>query len=1071
MPIQGGMVITLQAGRVAIAATLLAAGLLIAPAARAVDILSDSTDLRPGAVESLEFVLTYPSVKITVTFSPKLTTTVVKGSDCELIRKNDQPIADRLKQSTVFGDSSSGTLMASVPSGTYCLVVRNPGKDVENTQLHLTGVPIEPAASQLPLIEQVYAAESKLMAEGRYADAETMLQNLLASERAHPTAPENVFIALGLLGPAQLAQGKLAEAEDTYRQLIKLPPPAGAPPSFAAIPREGLASVLLNEGRSAEARSIIEQSLQFDQSQPASDDSFNATVTDEFVLVSADHLDGRMAEAESSLKDLLARDTKMPLVQTALLRLALAKVLDDNGQVAEAQKGYDQETTDLNDLGAFGAAFQPMAQFGMSANLEHQGRYADAELAARQSVALTYRSLSLLKSGTSPSPLQDAAAYPGTEALGRLLRLQSDYAEAASVGRQACRLLANGTASGQGNASPLAQALAGTAANCELDASLSLWSLGAEGLGKTSADAGGVAPGLGVRDLAAADLSDAALRLDAPAAASPDIGALRAEAFERAQQATLSAAGQSISLTGALAAARAAGAGPTAEAYEQALAKRRFLQASLASPLGPGAAANTLQQGASDQIPVVDQLIAQLAHQLQSQWGAYWDYRSPAPVSVASLQAGSGPDAALLHGNEALVLWMVAPGKDKGLVFAVTKDKVAWAQIGLSGDELDATVKALRAEIDPQKSDQTGQAFDRKTAHALYVALLGDPAIQQVIDEAGVDTLLVVPTGPMTSLPPSLLVVDEPTGSDTDPKVLRSTHWLIGDKAIAILPSVSSLRTLRVLLPQARAKSGVKADLPLLALADPDFHGDHVIPVPQAGVVAPAERSVPTAQAATVDGRPKAEVLASLRPLYGTLAEGQALAKLLDAPDHDLLLGPAASKTELLARQTDGSLVRTRVISFSTHGLITGDFTGLTEPALALAHPATNADATDDGLLTASQAAGLKLDADWVVLSACNTASPEAPGAEGLSGLARAFFYAGANSLLVSHWRVRDDAAQRLVTETFRLRSADPKLSKAKALQKSIISLLNDQSLDARPGQTFANPQAWAPFVVVGEGE
>jgi CHAT domain-containing protein len=463
--------------------------------------------------------------------------------------------------------------------------------------------------------------------------------------------------------------------------------------------------------------------------------------------------------------------------------------------------------------------------------------------------------------------------------------------------------------------------------------------------------------------------------------------------------------------------------------------------------------------------------ISGLTAELKAKAPLYWDYRSPEPLDIAALQAMVGSDAALLHPNETVVLWMVAPGKDRGLVFAVSKDKVAWAQIGLSGDELDAKVKALRAEIDPQGgATDPAQPFDRKMSHDLYTALLGDPQIQPVIGEAGVDTLLIVPSGSLTSLPPALLVVDAPTGSDTDPAALRSTHWLIRDKAIAVLPAVSSLRTLRELLPQARTQSGVRADLPLLALADPDFHGDHQIPRQRPGM-AEAERSVPTARAATVDGRPKAEVLADLPSLYGTLAEGEALAKLLDAPDHDLLLGPEASKTELMARQSDGTLVRTRVVAFSTHGLVTGDFNGLTEPALALAHPPANADASDDGLLTASQAAALKLDADWVVLSACNTASPEAPGAEGLSGLARAFFYAGADSLLVSHWRVRDDAAQRLVTETFRLRQADPKLSKAQALRKSMLALLDDSSLDDKPGQTFANPQAWAPFVVVGEAE
>jgi CHAT domain-containing protein len=120
----------------------------------------------------------------------------------------------------------------------------------------------------------------------------------------------------------------------------------------------------------------------------------------------------------------------------------------------------------------------------------------------------------------------------------------------------------------------------------------------------------------------------------------------------------------------------------------------------------------------------------------------------------------------------------------------------------------------------------------------------------------------------------------------------------------------------------------------------------------------------------------------------------------------------------------------------------------------------------DDGLLTASEVAQLKLNADWVVLSACNTASAETnkPGAEALSGLARAFFYAGARSLVVSNWEVNSDSAVVLLTGTFAAIAADPKLSHAQALQKSMLAMIDNPQ---RPD--WADPKYWAPFVVVGE--
>ena len=114
----------------------------------------------------------------------------------------------------------------------------------------------------------------------------------------------------------------------------------------------------------------------------------------------------------------------------------------------------------------------------------------------------------------------------------------------------------------------------------------------------------------------------------------------------------------------------------------------------------------------------------------------------------------------------------------------------------------------------------------------------------------------------------------------------------------------------------------------------------------------------------------------------------------------------------------------------------------------------------DDGYLSASEIAGLKLDANWVILSACNTAAGGAQGAEALSGLARAFFYAGARALLVSHWYVDSAATVALIKGAFAELKADPKRGRAEALRRSMLALID----------AGAPPAKWAPFVVVGEG-
>jgi CHAT domain-containing protein len=152
------------------------------------------------------------------------------------------------------------------------------------------------------------------------------------------------------------------------------------------------------------------------------------------------------------------------------------------------------------------------------------------------------------------------------------------------------------------------------------------------------------------------------------------------------------------------------------------------------------------------------------------------------------------------------------------------------------------------------------------------------------------------------------------------------------------------------------------------------------------------------------------------------------------------------------------------VVYFATHGLVAGDVKGLGEPSLALTLPAKPTE-LDDGLLTASEVAQLKLNADWVVLSACNTAAGDMPGAEALSGLARAFFYAGARALLVSHWSVDSEAATRLTTATFDIMKADPKAGRAEALRRAMLAYMNDK---ASPLNAY--PAFWGPFSVVGEG-
>ena len=179
----------------------------------------------------------------------------------------------------------------------------------------------------------------------------------------------------------------------------------------------------------------------------------------------------------------------------------------------------------------------------------------------------------------------------------------------------------------------------------------------------------------------------------------------------------------------------------------------------------------------------------------------------------------------------------------------------------------------------------------------------------------------------------------------------------------------------------------------------------------------------------------------------------------MGAPRGDIHLQKDA--TEAAVKRAN--LADYRVVYFATHGLLAGEVKGLGEPALALTIPKEPSE-LDDGLLTASEVAQLKLNADWVVLSACNTAAGDRLGAEALSGLARAFFYAGAHALLVSHWAVDSDAATRLTTTTFDLLQSDPKIGRAEALRRAMLAYMNDTSDPLNAYAPFRARRNW-PFL------
>ena len=200
------------------------------------------------------------------------------------------------------------------------------------------------------------------------------------------------------------------------------------------------------------------------------------------------------------------------------------------------------------------------------------------------------------------------------------------------------------------------------------------------------------------------------------------------------------------------------------------------------------------------------------------------------------------------------------------------------------------------------------------------------------------------------------------------------------------------------------------------------------------------------------------------RRLPETTDELCAVARDLKADVREIRLGERATEREIKALSASGELAQYRILHFATHGAVAGQLIGTTEPGLILTPPEA-ASEEDDGYLSASEIAGLKLDADWVILSACNTAARWQPtGAEALSGLARAFFYAQARALLVSHWEVDFEGDRKAHHRDGQRHRQGQYFGRAEALRRAMVAMIDA----GKPHE--AHPAYWAPFVVVGEG-
>ena len=450
---------------------------------------------------------------------------------------------------------------------------------------------------------------------------------------------------------------------------------------------------------------------------------------------------------------------------------------------------------------------------------------------------------------------------------------------------------------------------------------------------------------------------------------------------------------------------------------------------------------------------------------LQSEAPEYFEF-----VRSDALTLNDAKD--LLQKDEAVLL--VVPGNNGTHVFAIARDGAGWIRSDWDETKINDAVRRLLwdvgANVDVSASEsknwmEEGQGaypFDRKTANNLYQEIVA-PVAEVLRDKRHV---FVATSGSLTGLPFGLLVTEPPVGEDGDPAHLRATKWFADAHALVTIPSLQSLQFLRNYRKRIEGKKGPPR---FLGFGDPVLSGESEFR--SGGVV--QRGSARTRSASTVfqegtketgSGLTDIAALNSLSRLPGTATEIAALSNAFGEELSDIYLGENFTETQI--RQLDLDAIG--VLAIATHGLLAGELSGNSEPGLVFTPPEYGT-ASNDGFLTASEIANLNLNAEWVILSACNTAAGDgSEGAPGLSGLARSFFFAGAQNLLVSHWPVRDDVAAKITVRTVEISRENPDLSRAEAFQLAIQEIRNDPQADGKT-DTWAHPNAWAPFTLIGD--
>ena len=503
---------------------------------------------------------------------------------------------------------------------------------------------------------------------------------------------------------------------------------------------------------------------------------------------------------------------------------------------------------------------------------------------------------------------------------------------------------------------------------------------------------------------------------------------LQDEMFAATQLISAGVTSKTIAKTAARLAAGEGEMGILIRALQDAERERDSLSATLASEARKAAEQRDEDKEARLRIArsQASQKVRALEAQLLEDFPAYNRLISNQSLDLAQVQAALAP-------GEALVSYSI--GEETSFVFSVLKDSVRVRELPVTKARIDRDVANLRKAF----KIEGGQVrdFDLNLAYQTYRTL-----IESIEDHiAAAQRIIIVPSGSLLSLPFALLV-SKPPPPLASLESYSQASWLVRDFSIGFAPSIRAFVDLR------RLKGGNQAPEPFIGFGNPLYAGIGSNSSTSLANVDLLENPCEAGEDVST------ELVRQLVPLPETADEIEEVAKIMGASQQSVVLGTRVTEEVIDTLPLDSY----RVVYFATHGLLPGELLCQYDPALAVTPPA---DGDDDGLLDTSEIAELKLNADIVVLSACNTGGPVGKmGGEALSGLARSFFFAGARNMLVSHWQVPSKATVALMTGMFRRVFSEKKTFTSDALRLSQLDLI--ASVDT------AHPVFWGAFTLVG---